>query len=313
MMHLPALVSEVCDAIAPHSGGVYVDCTLGDGGHVEAILDRSGPNGIVIGIDRDADAISVASERLKEFSGRTVFVHGNYSDIERIVPDVGYKKVDGILFDLGVSTRQLYLGERGFSFKRDGMLDMGMDREDYVSASDIVSRYSREELKTIIKDYGEEKYAGRIASAIVRERDKKGVDSTLELAEIIRAALPPSSPNAKTDAVVRTFQGIRIAVNRELEHLEKGLRGAIGLLKDGGRIAAISYHSLEDRIVKNIFKENAVGCICPVESPICTCNVTPKLKILTGKPVLPTDNEIEENPRVRSAKLRVAEKLGEKR
>ncbi|MBU2591551.1 MAG: 16S rRNA (cytosine(1402)-N(4))-methyltransferase RsmH [Nitrospinota bacterium] len=311
MIHLPAMVSEVCEAIAPRPDGVYVDCTLGDGGHVEALLDRSNPDGVVIGIDRDTDAIRFATERLKEFSGRTIFVHGNYSDIDKFVPDVGYEKVDGILFDLGVSTRQLYLGERGFSFKRDGMLDMRMDREDYVSASDIVSRYSRDELKKIIKDFGEERFAGRIASAIVRERDKKGVDSTLELADIIRGALPPSSPNAKTDAVVRTFQGIRIAVNQELEHLERGLRGAIGVLKEGGRIAAISYHSLEDRIVKNIFRENARGCICPPKSPICTCDVKPKLKILTNRPVVPTDSEIEENPRVRSAKLRVAERLGD--
>jgi 16S rRNA (cytosine1402-N4)-methyltransferase len=299
--HIPVMKDETLKFLAPKPGSLIVDATLGGGGHAKVILEAS-KTVKLIGIDQDLDAIESAKENLKEFGDRVSFVQDNFSNIRKIVGD---KRIDGILFDLGVSSYQIDAAQRGFSFQADAPLDMRMDRSAKTTACDLINGGSREEIGDIIRDYGEERYFKRIASAIV---NKRPVSTTSELADIIRYSIPKTSPVNTTKSIARVFQAFRIAVNRELESLKKALEDSIGLLAPKGRIVVISYHSLEDRIVKDIFKREASDCVCPPKLPACVCNHRKKLNIITKKPIIPTDKEIEFNPRARSAKLRAAEK-----
>ena len=282
---------------------IVIDATLGGGGHAKAILEAS-KTVKLIGIDQDADALEAAKENLKGFGDRVEFIHANFSSISsHLAPRIS--RLDGILFDLGVSSYQIDAAERGFSFQADAPLDMRMDRSAKISANDLINSGSQAEIEDIIRDYGEDRYFKRIASAIIRKRP---VSTTSELADIIKYSIPKTSPINTTKSIARVFQAFRIAVNRELESLKKALEDSIGLLAPKGRIVVISYHSLEDRIVKDIFKREASDCVCPPKLPACVCNHRKKLNIITKKPIIPTDKEIEFNPRARSAKLRAAEK-----
>jgi 16S rRNA (cytosine1402-N4)-methyltransferase len=300
--HIPIMKEEALKFLAPKPGSLIIDATLGGGGHARAILEASKTVKLT-GIDQDADALEAAQENLKEFSDRASFVQDNFSNIRKIA---GTKRIDGILFDLGVSSYQIDTSERGFSFQADAPLDMRMDRSAKTTAYDLINSGSREEIEDIIRDYGEDRYFKRIASAIIKYRPVKG---TLELADIIRRSIPKTSPINTTKSIARVFQAFRIAVNRELDSLKKALEDSIGLLSPKGRIVVISYHSLEDRIVKGIFKREASDCVCPPKLPACVCNHRKKLNIITRKPVTPGDAELQANPRSRSAKLRVAEHI----
>jgi 16S rRNA (cytosine1402-N4)-methyltransferase len=273
------------------------------------ILEASCPDGIVIGLDRDAEALKAASEKLVHYGDRVRLLHGNFANIAEMLAEIGISGIDGFLLDLGVSSFQLDKGERGFSFQQDAPLDMRMDNSSGESAAYLVNNLSEQELAKIIRDYGEERWAVRIASHIVKARMVKPVETTLHLVDIIKGAIPRAKWEERLHPATRTFQGLRIAVNDELGSLEKGLEAAIKLLNRGGRAAVISFHSLEDRIVKSIFRDFTTGCVCPKGVPICVCGRIPQLKKITGKPILPCSEEVQSNPRSRSAKLRVAEKL----
>ena len=302
--HIPVMAKEAVEYLNIRPKTIVVDATLGGGGHARAILQAS-KTVKLIGIDQDADALEAAKENLNEFGDRVEFIHANFSSISsHLAPRIS--RLDGILFDLGVSSYQIDTSERGFSFQADAPLDMRMDRSAKTSANDLINGGSREEIEDIIRDYGEERYYKRIASAIIKYRPAKG---TLELAEIIRRSIPKTSPINTTKSVARVFQAFRIAVNRELDSLKKALEDSIGLLAPKGRIVVISYHSLEDRIVKGIFKREASDCVCPPKLPACVCNHRKKLNIITRKPVTPGDAELQANPRSRSAKLRTAEHI----
>jgi 16S rRNA (cytosine1402-N4)-methyltransferase len=307
--HISVMSAEVLHYLAPQSGKVYVDGTLGGGGHARQILEASAPDGILIGFDRDADALKAASENLATYESRVRLFHCNFADMAEKFVQLGVSGIDGFLLDLGVSSFQLDKGERGFSFQQDAPLDMRMDGTSGETAADLINHLSERELAKIIRDYGEERWAVRIAAHIVQARIESPVETTLQLADIIKGAIPRAKWEERLHPATRTFQALRIAVNDELGSLEQGLRAAIKMLNRGGRIAVISFHSLEDRIVKNIFRDAATGCICPKEVPVCICGRTPQLKKVTGKPVLPGREEVLSNPRSRSAKLRVAEKL----
>ncbi|MDL2234540.1 16S rRNA (cytosine(1402)-N(4))-methyltransferase RsmH [Christensenellaceae bacterium OttesenSCG-928-L17] len=307
--HAPIMVEEVLALLQVERGGVYVDGTLGGGGHAEAILRNLSEDAKLIGIDRDGEAIQEASERLKGYGSRFQAIRGNFFEIKRLLAGIGISRVDGILLDLGVSSHQLDAAERGFSYHQEAPLDMRMDKDAAVSAHDIVHGYTREELTRIIRDYGEERYAGRIAGAIVRAREAGEIQTTTALAEIIRKATPPDKRWEGQHPARRTFQAIRIEVNGELAGLEQALRDAHSLLNPGGRLAVITFHSLEDRIVKQLFREFENPCICPPKSPVCVCGRKPSGKIRTKKPLTATEQEQMENPRARSAKLRAIEKI----
>ena len=310
MVHIPVLLNEVINFLRCEPDNIYVDANLGDGGHAEHILKKSLPTGILIGIDRDEDSIKFASDRLSSYRERVHIFHDNFKNIKDVVSGrAGFSKVDGILFDLGVSTRQLMTAERGFSFSQDAPLDMRMDRSRGVTAKEIVNNFDEEKLRGIIHKYGEEKWAKKIARAIVRERGKMPVDTTSRLSDIVVSAIPPAHRSQRIHSATRTFQAIRIAVNGEIEILEDAIRDAIDVLNIEGRICIISYHSLEDRIVKNLFREIEHGCICPHDIPKCICGRKGVIKILTKKPVTPSEEEVRRNPRARSAKLRAAEKI----
>jgi len=300
--HTPVMLKEVIDHLNVRPKGLIVDATLGGGGHAKAILEASRTVKL-IGIDRDADALKAAKENLKEFGGRISFVQDNFSNIRKIAED---KKIDGILFDLGVSSYQIDASERGFSFQADAPLDMRMDKSAKVTAKDLINDLDREEIERIIKDYGEDRYFKRIAAAIIRKRP---INTTAELADIIKRSIPKTSPINATKSIARVFQAFRIAVNNELDSLKKALEDSIGLLAPKGRIIVISYHSLEDRIVKDIFKRESIDCICPPKLPVCVCDHKKKLVIITKKPVTPGEVELQVNPRSRSAKLRAAEHI----
>ncbi len=307
--HQPVMSDEVLRFLACREGGTYVDGTVGGGGHAGEILKKIIPGGRLIGIDRDSEALAESEKKLAPFGDRKVLVEGNFADMAEILQELGIEKVDGILLDLGVSSHQLDTAERGFSFSADAPLDMRMDRGRGVSARDLVNSLPEQELKRIIREYGEDMMAGKIAKAIVARRRESAIETTRELAGIILNAVPPHVRRMKIHPATRTFQALRIAVNDELNHLYRAINEGTGLLKDGGRFVIISFHSLEDRIVKNQFRSWEKGCICPPDFPRCTCDRKARLKVLTRKPVVPGDEEVAANPRARSAKLRAAERI----
>lgn len=306
--HKSVLLHETVDSLQVKEDGIYVDGTLGGGGHASEVLRHLGEKGRLIGIDQDADAIAAATERLKEFGDRAVIVRDNYVNIEDVLRNLGIGRVDGIYLDLGVSSFQFDSAERGFSYREDAPLDMRMDRRSDRTAADIVNGYTEQELYRIIRDYGEDSFAKNIAKHIVLAREKKPIETTLELAEVIKGAIPAKIRAKKGHPAKQTFQAIRIELNRELEVLEDSLERMIDLLNPGGRLAVITFHSLEDRIVKNVFRTCQDPCICPPEFPVCVCGRKSRGQVVTRKPILPTAEETEENPRAKSAKLRVFEK-----
>lgn len=307
--HISVLPDEVLQALSPKSGGVYVDGTLGGAGHAGLILTASSPEGILIGFDRDEEAIAVARQRLSVFGDRVRIFHQNFSGIAAALAEIGVEGIDGFVLDLGVSSHQLDRDERGFSFMHDAPLDMRMDRSSGESAADLVNTLSESELYWIISEYGEERWAKRVASFIVRARDERPIETTLELVDVIKGAIPKAKWEERLHPATRTFQALRIAVNEELKSLEEGLEGLLSLLKPGGRGAVISFHSLEDRIVKESFRQAATGCTCPKELPVCVCGRVPRFKLVTRKPITAGETEVAANPRSRSAKLRVVEKI----
>jgi len=307
--HATVMARAALQYLGCRDGGLYVDGTLGGGGHAAEMLRASAPTGRVIGIDRDAEAIAAATKALAEFGERVTIVSGNFADLPEILAGLGAGAVDGILLDLGVSSYQLDSPERGFSFRFDSPLDMRMDVRSGVTARDLVNSLDASELAKIFREYGEERDAVRIARAIVRARETAPVESTGDLVKIIEQAVPKRFQPKNIHPATRVFQALRIAVNDELGGLERAVRGGIGSLAPGGRMVVISFHSLEDRIVKNLFRESFTGCICPPRVPLCVCGVVPVTRPLTKKAVLPTDEEVERNPRARSAKLRAIEKL----
>ena len=306
--HTSVLLEEVLDNLAIRPDGIYVDGTLGGGGHSYHILERLTAGGRLIGIDQDTDAIAAASERLSEFGGAVTIVHDNYEHIGEVLRDLGIGKVDGILLDLGVSSYQLDNPERGFTYRTDAPLDMRMDRSSSLSAKEIVNTYPEEELTRILREYGEERCAARIASNIVKARSKKPLETTGELSAIVRASIPARMREKGGNPDKRTFQAIRIACNRELDVLRDSLDSMIDLLTPGGRLCVITFHSLEDRIVKNAFRRNEDPCTCPPEFPVCVCGKKPKGRVVTRKAIVPTAEELKNNRRSASAKLRVFEK-----
>ncbi len=307
--HIPIMLNEVLELINPRRGGIYADGTLGGGGHSEAILSALPEGGKLFGIDRDCDAIAAASARLERFNGKFTAVHGNFFDMKELLRAQGVDKLDGILLDLGVSSYQLDNARRGFSYRESAPLDMRMDKGAPLSAYNVVNEYDGERLFRIIKDYGEERYASRIANAIVRERAQKPIGTTLELAELIAKSMPAAARREAQHPAKRTFQAIRIEVNGELAGLEQAIEDAHDMLSSGGVMAVITFHSLEDRIVKQAFRRFERPCTCDPKAPICTCGKVPTAKVLTRKPLTATEEELEYNPRARSAKLRAIEKL----
>ena len=306
--HVSVLLQECIDALNIKPDGIYVDGTLGMGGHSSEIAARL-TTGRLIGIDRDESALRRAGERLKPFGERVQLVHGNFRDTAAILDSLGIAGVDGMLFDLGVSSPQLDEAERGFSYMHDAPLDMRMDTSDDLSAWFVVNRWPEEKLKRILYDYGEERYAPRIAAAIVRAREQKPLTTTFELVDVIRSAMPAQALREKQHPAKRSFQAIRIAVNDELEAVRTLMETAPDKLNVGGRLAVISFHSLEDRIVKLGIRAHEDGCTCPRDFPVCTCGFVQTLKSVTRRPVVPSEEELESNPRARSAKLRVAERV----
>jgi len=307
--HTSVLLYETVDGLNVKPDGIDVDGTLGGGGHASELCRRLSNKGTLIGIDRDKDALAAASARLKEFDCKKIFVQDNYSNIKEILQDLNLERIDGAMLDLGVSSFQLDNPERGFSYMQDAPLDMRMNRDDAFTAYDVVNEYSSGELKRIIKEYGEERWASRIADFIVKERAKKKIDSTEELVRIIKAAVPASARREGPHPAKRTFMAIRIEVNDELGQLRKATEDFIDVLAPGGRLSVITFHSLEDRIVKEAFAKEVNPCTCPPGLPVCVCGNKPRLKKITGKPTVAGEDELTENPRARSAKLRVVERV----
>ncbi len=306
--HESVMRNEVLHYLNVHMEGVIVDGTLGDGGHTEFILKNTAPEIRVLAIDRDSSAIERASERLSPFRDRVTLAHGNLGDIKELAAENGITSVVGVLMDLGVSSPQLDTAGRGFSIQHDGPLDMRMDSSQKTSAADLLIKLSDVELASIIKDYGEERYAKRVVRAIRREQEERPITTTGQLSRIV-ARVVKSSRHSRIHPATRTFQALRIAVNDELEQLKTALAGMMGLLHSTARVAVISFHSLEDRIVKTFFRDEEKGCSCPPKIPICVCGRMPALKILTRKPLVPSEEEVAQNPRSCSAKLRVAERI----
>ena len=305
--HVSVLLDECIAGLNIRPEGIYVDGTLGGAGHSSEIVKRL-TTGMLIGIDRDPVALKAAGERLAPYGDRVKLVHSNFCEMASVLEKLGISGVDGILMDLGVSSPQLDDGERGFSYMVDAPLDMRMDSGDALSADTVVNTWSYEELKKILYEYGEERYAPAIAGAIVRKREAAPIRTTLELVDVIRGAMPPAALREKQHPAKRSFQAIRIAVNDELGSVAKAMESAIPLLNPGGRLAVITFHSLEDRIVKNAMASAAKGCICPPEFPVCVCGRKPQVDVLTRKPIVSTPEELERNPRARSAKLRICQK-----
>ncbi len=308
--HLPVLAVEVLELLAPKPGGIYLDGTLGGGGHSELILEKIGPQGLLIGIDQDPAALAAATARLAHFGSSFRPVAGQFGDMELLLRQQGVESIDGIVLDLGVSSHQLDSAARGFSFRHDGPLDMRMNSTGGTTAADLLQELSAVELERIIRDFGEERWAKKIALRIEQVRQQAPLSTTLQLADLVYHAIPRRFHEERIHPATRTFQALRIAVNGELEQAEKGVKAGLSLLRKGGRMAVISFHSLEDRLVKQLFRTAATGCVCPPKMPYCVCNQRPQIRLVTGKPVIATEAERETNTRARSAKLRVAEKLG---
>ena len=306
--HRPVLLDECIEGLNIRPDGIYLDGTLGRAGHSREIAKRL-TSGRLICVDRDDAALEAAQTRLADWMDRVTLVHSNFDKVSDILDDLGLKGIDGMLFDLGVSSPLLDDGSRGFSYMADAPLDMRMDRSEGLTAADVVNGFEQNELRRILLQYGEERYAPLIAAAIVRRRAEKPIETTLELVDVIKSAMPGKALREKPHPAKRSFQAIRIAVNDELASVERMIRGAVPKLNRGGRLAVITFHSLEDRIVKTGMADFAKGCTCPPDFPVCVCGKTPDIKLVSRKPILPTDQEVEENPRARSAKLRVAEKL----
>ncbi|MFZ5651471.1 MAG: 16S rRNA (cytosine(1402)-N(4))-methyltransferase RsmH [Bacillota bacterium] len=306
--HRPVLLEEVLEGLNVNKDGIYVDCTVGGAGHSHGILALSSPGGRLVGLDQDQDAISAAAERLAVFGGRFTLAKSNFVDLPEVLDRLGIDRVDGILFDLGVSSYQLDNPGRGFSYKHDAPLDMRMNMDSGITAGDMVNSLSEGDLSGIIRKYGEERFAGRIASFIVRERSKGPIFTTGQLVDIIKAAIPAKYRREGPHPAKRTFQALRIAVNNELDIIKGALASAVDRLKQGGRACVITFHSLEDRIVKETFRELAQGCTCPRDFPACVCGRKPLVKIIRPGGITPSAAELEENPRARSARLRILEK-----
>ncbi len=309
--HKSVLLFETVDNLKIRPDGIYVDGTLGGGGHSFQILKRLGEGGRLIGIDQDEDALNAAGKRLAIFEDKVTTVRSNYCHMKQVLHDLGIDRVSGIVLDLGVSSYQLDEPERGFTYREDVPLDMRMDRRQPKTAKNIVNEYSEMELFRIIRDYGEDKFAKNIAKHIVAARETKEIETTGELIEIIKAAIPAKVRMAGGHPAKKTFQAIRIELNAELDVLQNSLDDMIDLLEDGGRICVITFHSLEDRIVKTIFKKNENPCTCPSHFPVCVCGKKPKGKVITRKPIVPSEEELEENSRSKSSKLRVFERIRE--
>ena len=306
--HRSVLLEETVNGLNIRPDGIYVDGTLGGGGHAYEICRRLGDKGSIIGIDQDEAAIEAAGIRLKDFGEKVTIVRSNYCEMKSVLHGLGIDKVDGIVLDLGVSSYQLDTAERGFSYREDAPLDMRMDRRQTMTARDIVNDYSEKDLYRVIRDYGEDKFAKNIAKHIVIEREKRSIETTGQLTEIIRGAIPMKFQKKSGHPAKRTFQAIRIELNRELDVLKNSLDEMIDLLNPGGRLCIITFHSLEDRIVKSAFKKNEDPCTCPKDFPVCVCGKVSKGSILTRKPILPSEEELEENSRSKSAKLRIFER-----
>ena len=307
-VHKSVLLNETIDGLNIQPDGIYVDGTLGGGGHAYEVCRRLGDKGSIVGIDQDAAAIEAAGNRLKDFGEKVTIVRSNYCDMKSKLHELGIDKVDGIVLDLGVSSYQLDTAERGFSYREDAPLDMRMDTRQKMTARDIVNDYEEMELYRVIRDYGEDKFAKNIAKHIVAARKVKPIETTGELTEIIRASIPMKYQKKSGHPAKRTFQAIRIELNRELEVLKDSLDDMIDLLNPGGRLCIITFHSLEDRIVKSAFRKNKNPCTCPSDFPVCVCGKVSKGSILTRKPILPSEEEMEENSRAKSAKLRIFER-----
>lgn len=307
--HQPVMLQEVLEGLNLRPGGVYVDCTLGGAGHSEAIVRRSAPGGRLVALDQDPAALAAAGKRLAPYGDRVRLVRANFLELPQVLNQLGLDEVDGVLFDLGVSSYQLDNPARGFSYQHDAPLDMRMNPEQKTTAAELVNSLPAEELARIIKEYGEERWASRIAAFIAEQRKKQPVATTGQLVEIIKRAVPAGARREGPHPAKRTFQALRIEVNRELEILEGALRAAVEALRPGGRICVITFHSLEDRIVKDLFRRLASPCTCPRDFPVCVCGGKKVLMLVAAKPILPSGAEVEANPRARSAKLRLAEKI----
>ncbi|MEG0370668.1 MAG: 16S rRNA (cytosine(1402)-N(4))-methyltransferase RsmH [Clostridium sp.] len=306
--HVSVLLEECIEGLNIKKDGIYVDGTMGGAGHSSEIIKRLSENGRLIGIDQDTNALKASKERLSDFSN-VEYVHSNFSKIRKVLDDLGIEKVDGILLDLGVSSHQLDVPERGFSYMQDAPLDMRMNMDSEITARNIVNEYSKEELQRIITDFAEERWAARIAEFIVNARQEKELETTFDLVDVIKRAIPAAARRDGPHPAKRTFQAIRIEVNKEIDILENTVRDCIDVLNKDGRVCIITFHSLEDRIVKNTYKEKENPCTCPPIFPICVCGKQKEIKIITRKPIAPSEEELEVNPRSRSAKLRVAKKL----
>ncbi len=307
--HRSVLLDECIEGLNIKKNGVYIDGTAGGGGHSFHIASALGDDGRLVAIDQDAAAIEAAGRRLGCFGDKVTLVRNNFSEIDSVCEELGIEKIDGVLMDLGVSSYQLDTADRGFSYNADAKLDMRMDDRNPLDAFAVVNEYSEEKLREIIYSYGEERFGGKIAAEIVKARDEKPIEMTSELVDIVKRAMPQAAKQGGHHPAKRTFQAIRIEVNSELGVIIPAIEGAVKRLNPGGRIAIITFHSLEDRMVKQAFTSLATGCTCPRNFPVCVCGNKPKLKIVTKKPILPSEKELEENPRSRSAKLRIAEKI----
>jgi 16S rRNA (cytosine1402-N4)-methyltransferase len=307
--HTPVLVKEAVASLRCRQGGIYVDGTIGGAGHAHAVLEETAPDGMLIGIDKDGNALFEAEKRLGVFGSRVILVKGNFADIGNILANLSIDKVEGVLLDLGVSSHQLDMPERGFSFSQDAPLDMRMDQSCGTGAFTLVNTYHEEALAEIIWEFGEERMARVIARAIIAKRRLAPIETTTELAALVTSVMPSRMKRLKIHPATRTFQAIRIAVNHELDDLKRGIGGSIDMIKPGGRLSIISFHSLEDRIVKGAFALSAKHCTCPSDLPICVCAKQAQLKLITRKPITPGQAEMLANPRSRSAKLRTAERI----
>ena len=307
--HYSVLLNECIEGLAIRPDGIYIDGTAGGAGHSSVIASHLGKGGKLLALDQDTTAVAVATERLSRFGERAEVVHSNFCDLAKVCADRGIEHIDGLLLDLGVSSYQLDTAERGFSYRSDAPLDMRMDATKLLTAKKIVNEYSEEALRRILFDYGEERFSSRIVSNIIRERQKGPIETTGELVEIIKRSVPSRHGDGGHHPAMRTFQALRIEVNAELDVIAPAIKSAVSLLNKGGRIAIITFHSLEDRIVKQTFNSLAGGCTCPKNFPVCVCGNKPKVNILTKKPILPSDEELAVNSRSHSAKLRIAEKL----